>query len=65
MNAIRWSYLSWRQWLFLGTLRDMDSAAALTVARNLAPERASVILTAQLVAIIDRLSGITATGGEL
>ena len=47
----------------VGTLTPAE-AAALTVARNLAPERASVILTAQLVAIIDRLSGITA-GGEL
>jgi hypothetical protein len=34
VNAIRWSYLDWRQWLFLGTLRDMDSAAALAHART-------------------------------
>lgn len=36
MNAIRWSYLDWRSWKYLATLRDMDAGQALAHARRCA-----------------------------
>jgi hypothetical protein len=33
---VNWSYLNWRQWRFLASLRDMDAAQALAHARTCA-----------------------------